>query len=54
MRGKNHELVTIGHYPDLSVSGARKEARRLLWTISEAKPARKTWREAPFTFVAEN
>jgi intergrase/recombinase len=46
MRGRNRELVTIGHYPELSLADARTEAKKLLATAPEAKAVSKTWKDA--------
>ena len=54
MRGKNRELVTIGHYPDVSLSDARKEAKRLLSTAPEPRDPEITFKAARETYIAEN
>ncbi len=52
MRGKNRELVTIGRYPDVSLSDARTEAKKLLSTVPEPKSVSKTFMEARDEFLA--
>ena len=54
MRGRNRELVTIGKYPDLSLSVARTEAKKLLSTTPEAKAIDKTWKDARDEFLEDN
>jgi integrase len=54
IRGRNRERITIGRYPDISLSDARTEAKRLLATAPEGKTVRKTFKEARDAFVTEN
>ena len=55
MRGRLRERVSIGRYPDISLSDARKEALRLLSEESGApKPAAKTFKEARGEFLDEH
>lgn len=51
MRGRTRELVKIGKYPDLSLTDARKEAKKLLANDTEQKPARRTFRETRDEFL---
>ncbi len=54
MRGRARERVTIGRYPDVSLSEARTEAKRLLSTAPAAKHTSKTWAQARDEFQIEN
>lgn len=52
MRGRNRELVTIGHYPAMSVSDARTKAKKLLSNEPEHKAAPLRFKEASKEFLA--
>lgn len=55
MRGRARERVTIGRYPAVSLSDARREALRLLAEeASGPRPATKTFRDARGEFLAEH
>lgn len=54
VRGRNRERVAIGRYPDLSLSDARAEAKRLLSTAAEAKTISMTFAEARSKYLDEN
>lgn len=55
MRGRTRERVTIGRYPDVSLSDARKEAQRLLAQEPSApRPVAKTFKAARDEFLAEH
>jgi integrase len=54
MRGKNRELITLGHYPDLSLSDARAKAKKLLATEPVARTVRITFAEARDEFLEQN
>jgi integrase len=54
VRGKNRERVTIGRYPDVSLSDARGEAKKLLSSAAEPKQASKTFAEARTIFLEEH
>jgi hypothetical protein len=54
MRGKNRELVTLGHYPDLSLSDARAKAKKLLATEPVARTVRITFAQARDEFLEQN
>jgi len=55
MRGRARERVTIGRYPDVSLSDARKEALRLLSEEpSGPPPVSKTFKAARDEFLAEH
>lgn len=52
MYGKDRRLKTIGRYPQISLSDARKEARRLLAQVSDSRPS-PAYREAKKAFLDE-
>ena len=52
MRGKNRERVTIGRYPDISLSDARTEAKKLLASAPEPKASSITFNDASEEFLA--
>lgn len=56
MRGKSRERTAIGHFPDLSLSVARTEAKKLLLTVPEpkAKVPVIAFSDAKKQFVEEN
>jgi integrase len=54
VRGKNRERVTIGRYPDMSLSDARTEAKKLLSTAPEPKQLPMTFAEARVLFLDEH
>jgi hypothetical protein len=54
MRGRNRERVCFGRYPDLSLTDARKEARKLLVQTPEPKQETLTFTEARTRFLEEN
>jgi hypothetical protein len=54
VRGRSRERITIGRYPDVSLSEARAEAKRLLSTAPEAKAVSMTFAEARPLFLDEN
>lgn len=54
MRGAQRERVTIGRYPDLSLSQARTEAKKLLLQAPEPKTETFTFRAAKAMFLEEN
>jgi hypothetical protein len=54
MRGLNRERVTIGRYPDLPLTDARKEAKRLLSEEPQVKISCTSFEKAKATFLAEN
>lgn len=54
MRGRDRQLTSIGHYPDLSLAEARAEAKRLLTTVPEPKTPSLTFRAARDTFLEEH
>lgn len=54
MRGRERELITIGKYPDLSLSAARTEAKKLLSSAPEPKQVPMTFATARTTFLAEH
>lgn len=54
VRGRNRERISIGRYPDISLSDARKEAKRLLSNEPEAKTGKLTYIDARDEFLREN
>jgi intergrase/recombinase len=52
MRGKSRERVTIGRYPDISLSDARAEAKKLLASEPEPKTVSISFKEASEAFLA--
>lgn len=54
MRGRNRELVTIGHYPAMGVAEARTAAKKLLAADPEPKATRITWETARDEFLEQN
>jgi hypothetical protein len=54
VRGRKRERITIGKYPDVSLSEARTEAKRLLSTTPVAKPVSITFAAARDQFMVEN
>jgi integrase len=52
IRGEKRERITIGQYPDLSLSEARAEAKRLLAAAPEPKAISKTFKDARDEFLA--
>ena len=52
MYGKGRRLKTIGRYPQISLSDARKEAKRLLAHIGDTRPS-PAYPEAKMTFLEE-
>jgi hypothetical protein len=54
VRGKDRERISIGKWPDLSVSDARTEAKRLLAAEPESKTISRTFPEARALFLDEN
>ncbi|MFI4973126.1 MAG: integrase arm-type DNA-binding domain-containing protein [Caulobacterales bacterium] len=54
MRGRNRERISVGKVDDLSLSDARKEAKRLLAAESEEKPLSMTFEAARTTFLEDN
>jgi hypothetical protein len=54
MRGAARERITIGRYPDLSLSDARTEAKRLLSAVPEPKVDRIRFETAKDQFLEEN
>jgi hypothetical protein len=54
MRGASRERITIGRYPDLSLSEARTEAKRLLIAAPEPKFEAILFENARDEFVEEN
>jgi integrase len=54
MRGADRKRVTVGRYPDLPLSTARVEAKRLLLQAPEPKELKILFREARAVFLAEN
>lgn len=51
MRGKQRELVTIGRYPDVSLSEARAEAKKLLSTAPDPKNVSVSFGDARDEFL---
>lgn len=51
VRGKTRERLTIGRYPDMALTDARKEAKKLLANDNEPRPIRRTFREARDEFL---
>lgn len=54
MRGRNRERISIGRYPDVSLSDARAEAKRLLSAAPEPKITTMRFDEARKTFLEDN
>jgi hypothetical protein len=54
MRGRNRERVSVGKVDDLSLSEARKEAKRLLANEPEEKIVSMTFAAARALFLEEN
>lgn len=54
VRGRTRERLSIGKWPDLSVSDARAEAKRLLSSEPETKAIAITFAQAREQFVEEN
>jgi integrase len=54
VRGRNRERLTVGRYPDLSLSDARAEAKRLLSSEPVAKPILMTFAEARELYLVEH
>ncbi|HTU12419.1 MAG TPA: site-specific integrase [Allosphingosinicella sp.] len=54
VRGKNRERVTIGRYPDLSLSDARVEAKRLLSAAPEPRTVSMTFANARTKYLEQN
>lgn len=54
VRGAGRVKETFGHYPALSLSEARTEAKRLLAGPPEPKVVSKAWEDARDAFLAEN
>jgi integrase len=54
MRGKSRERVTVGRYPDLSLSDARTKAKKLLAADGLPKTVRLTFKEAREEFLKEH
>jgi hypothetical protein len=54
MRGKERERISFGRYPDLSLTDARKEAKKLLATSPEPKFETLAFREARSQFLEDN
>ena len=54
MRGLTRERITIGRYPDIALTDARKEAKRLLTAEVVTKPATLRFEQAKLLFLAEN
>ena len=54
VRGRNRERVTIGRFPDMPLSDARAEAKRLLSAIPEAKSVTITFKKAREEFLEEH
>ncbi len=52
VRGRNRERISIGKWPDVSVSEARTEAKKLLASEPEEKIASITYGDARETFLA--
>lgn len=53
MRGFDRERISFGRYPDLSLSEARTEAKKLLASKPEAKVETFTFREARTQFLEQ-
>ncbi len=54
MRGDGRESITVGHYPDLSLSDARLQAKRLMVEPTAPKPIKMTFGVARDRYVDEN
>lgn len=54
IRGRLRERVTIGHYPAMSLTDARKEAKKLLSADETPKTVRKTFLEAKTEFLEQH
>lgn len=54
MRGLQRERITIGRYPDVPLTEARKEAKRLLSTAPVVEPASLRFAQAKVLFLEEN
>jgi len=54
MRGRSRERISIGRYPDISLSDARAEAKRLLSTAPEPKNSTMRFDEARTIFLENN
>lgn len=52
MYGKKRQLRTLGRYPALSLSDARRDAKRLLATVGEQKPS-TAYTDARETYLSE-
>ncbi|MBL0116659.1 MAG: DUF4102 domain-containing protein [Sphingomonadales bacterium] len=53
MRGRSRERISIGRYPDISLSDARAEAKRLLSTAPEPKNSTMRFDEARTIFLEQ-
>lgn len=52
IRGRNRERLTIGRYPEMKLSDARTEAKRLLASESSDKPPSITFKDTRTAFIA--